>query len=449
MGLFAKYPMLTDVGNAERFASVSGNDFRWCSPWQKWLHWDGTRWSPDDREITTDTAMKFIRYCRGIAGQTEDRKQREEILAFLQSCEGRGRLAAMIELVRAKLPIIPDELDADPMLFNVKNGTIDLKTGEMKPHDRADGITQVSPVEYDPFAECPKWKAFLSEIMLGRQELIDFLQTLAGYCLTGRTSEQIFAILYGLGRNGKTVLINVLLHIIGDYAREMPSEMLMIRKNEGVPNDLAALRGRRLITCSESEGGGRLAESRVKALTGQDMITARFLFGEYFTFTPTFKLLLRTNHKPRIRGSDHAIWRRIALIPFEYRVPEEKVNPNLEAALIEEAPGILNWAIEGCLRWQREKLIRPDVIQAATEAYKEAEDILGDFLRENTIPDKDGRIKSGELYKTYNEWTQANGARQISQKAFSESMEEHGYEKIKGRDFTYWLGIMKKGENDA
>ncbi len=441
--LFDRHPELTDIGNAERFATVNGKDFRWCPAWGKWLHWDGARWCPDEREITLDTAMKFIRYCRAMAEQIDDRGRRDDVLESLAKCESRSKLTSMIELVKAKLPIVPDELDEDKMVFNCANGTLDLRSGEIRQHDRADGITKVSPVSYSPLAECPKWLTFLDEISLGRKEIVDFLQAFVGYCMTGETREQVFLVCHGLGQNGKTVFVNTVLNLLGDYGREMPADLLLIRKNEGIPNDLATLRGHRFITCAESESGARLAESRVKAMSGQDAITARFLFGEYFSFTPQFKLLLRTNHRPRIRGSDHAIWRRIALVPFEYQVPPEKQNPRLEEELREEASGILRWAVEGCLRWQREGLVRPEVIKAATESYREAEDILGDFLRERTTADKGGKVQSSVLYRSYVSWTQSNGGRQISQKAFSEALEERGMEKMTTRNGVYWFGLLE------
>lgn len=444
--LFSVHPDLTDLGNAERFALVMGKDCRWIPAWKKWLHWDGTRWNPDDREITMRTVQTFVRYCRGMAGQMNDSKRRPEILAFLARCEGREKINATIELARARLATTPEALDKNPWIFNARNASIDLKTGEPNQPNREDLITKSGGVDYLVDAVCPRWERFLDQVMLGSPELIRFLLLFAGYCLTGLATEQVFAIWFGLGANGKSVLINVLLGVMGDYAREMPADLLLIRRNDAISNDVAALRGLRFVTCNESDAGGRLAESRLKQLTGGDAVTARFLYGEFFTFKPEFKLALRTNHRPSIRGTDHAVWRRIALVPFNYKVPEEQRNPHLaEELLAEEGPGILNWMIRGCLEWQREGLHRPAEVEAATSEYREAEDILGGFLAENTAPDRNARTPSSKLYSAYCTWAEGSRMHPMSQKRFSLALEERGMTKKKDPDGMRWLGILLKG----
>ncbi len=440
--LFKIHPETTDTGNADRFAVVSGDDFRFCALWKKWIRWDCRRWAIDECEAILERAMKFIRYCRSVAETFPNGEEKSQVLSWLGKSESHAKLTAMLSLARAKLSVIPDSLDSDPWLFNVQNGTLDLRTGEIRPHDRADMITKISPVEYRPFEECPKWKKFLEEILLGRQEVINYLKRFLGYCLTGLTREQLFVIAWGLGENGKTVIANVLLHIFGDYAGEFPTESLMVRKNEGIPNDLAALRGCRLAMFAESESGQRLAESRLKSLTGGDLVAARYLYGEFFSFTPQCKLILRTNHRPHIRGTDHAIWRRVSLIPFEYKVPADKKNAQLTEELKAEASGIFNWLIEGCMNWQQEGLKQPVMIEEATEDYRQEEDVLGDFLKQKTATDVSGRTQSKTLYDAYVGYCQANGLHELSQKAFSMTLEERGMKKIKAKNGNYWHGIL-------
>jgi len=302
------------------------------------------------------------------------------------------------------IPIAPDQFDTDPWLLNCLNGTIDLKNGELRPHNRDDLITRMVPVEYDAKATCPLFLKFLDRIMGGNQSLISFLQKILGYSLTGSTREQCLFFLYGLGANGKSTLLNIVQSLWGDYATRTSSETFLAKKPGSIPNDVAALRGARLAIAVEVEQGRRLAEVLVKEMTGGDTISARFMRAEWFSFKPQFKILLAANHKPIIRGTDFAIWRRIRLIPFTVQIPKEEQDRDLPEKLSAELPGILNWAVAGCLQWHFGGLELPKEVDDATQDYRAEMDVLGGFIAERCIVDPGADATAAELYKSYTVW---------------------------------------------
>jgi len=263
------------------------------------------------------------------------------------------------------------------------------------------------PVSYDPDAQCPQWTEFLTDIMCGNADMVSFLQRVVGYSLTGRTTEQCFFILYGTGANGKSVFISVLRNLLGEYAKTAEFSSFIERKNDTVRNDLARLSGARFVVGSEGDAGHALSESVVKSLTGEDTITARYLYKEYFEFVPTFKLFLVTNHKPDIKNQDRGIWRRVYLIPFVKSVLPENQNPHLVEELSAELPGILRWAVDGCRAWQALKLQPPAIVQEATEEYRQDMDILGPFLEECFLRDTDSRTPSSSIYTEYVQWCES------------------------------------------
>jgi len=329
----------------------------------------------------------------------------------------------------------------------VKNGTIDLRTGKLKPHNRADFITKLVPIEYRPEMETPLWRAFLNKIMEGNQELIRFIQKAAGYSLTGLVNERCLFICYGTGSNGKSVFLGTLLKIAGEYAKQVPKELLIKRRygNEH-PTVIADLFGVRLATTIETEKDNIFAESQVKWLTGGDRITARFMRGDYFQFNPTHKIWMATNHKPIIRGTDNAIWDRIRLIPFNVTIPPEEQDKNLAEKLEAELPGILAWAVEGCLLWQREGLCPPPEVIKATEKYREEMDILADFFADCCIIGPEHTEKNADLYKTYSRWCEEQGEKPVSQRTFSQSLQERGYRNERTRNGRIWRGLRLSDE---
>ncbi len=325
--------------------------------------------------------------------------------------------------------------------MNVSNGTLDLRTGELRPHRREDWLTKITPIVYDPEASCPQWHAFLRCILAGRQDVIDFLQRAIGYSLTGDTSEQCLFLLHGTGANGKSTFLEIARALLGDYAEQAEFSTFLHKDRDTVRNDLAKLRGARFVSAVEVEEGRRLSEVVVKQLTGGDTITARFLFKEFFDFKPGFKLWLAANHKPVIRGTDYAIWRRIHLVPFTVTIPREEQDKKLPAKLKKELPGILAWAVKGCLAWQQDgQLVAPGAVEAATTAYRAEMDLIGGFLDECCVQQENAHAEASDLYNAYRVWS---GDKITTQTAFGRRLGERGF--VRGRNTVtghiIWRGI--------
>jgi len=359
--------------------------------------------------------------------------------------ENQSRIKAMIELAKSEseIVIVPEALDTDEWLLNTINGTIDLRTGELKPHVRENLITKLVSVQYDPDAVCPTWDACLHKIMGGNNELIRFLQKAIGYSLTGSTREQCMFILYGAGANGKSTFLNTIERLLADYAQQTPTDTLMAKKNEGIRNDVARLKGTRFVTASEAEQGKAMAESLIKQMTGGDKLTARFLHGEFFEFVPKFKLFLATNHKPNIRGVDNGIWRRIRLIPFTVTIPDAERDSDLGDKLLVELPGILRWAVEGCLAWQREGLAAPVEINQATAEYRSDMDWLQAFIDERFVVRSGLKIPASSLYQEYQQWCGQNGEHEYSQRILGMRLKDKGFETRRSgaSGSTDWYGL--------
>lgn len=449
----SRFP-LTELGNAERLVHSYGEDLRFCHPWNKWLVWDGKRWAIDATSEIDRKVCTAIRKMLAEAETINDEGERKALVKWeLRSESSRSRREIIDHAKRLEgIPILPEDMDQHKWIFNANNGEIDLKTGELLPHRRENLITKLAKVDFDPDAECPLWNQVLYRIMGKSQSLIDFLQKAVGYALTGDTGEQCLFILWGSGANGKSTFLDTISALLGDdYAQNTPTQTLMARRGEGIPNDIAALKGARFVTAIEAEEGQRFAESLLKSMTGGDKLTARFMRGEFFSFTPEFKLFLATNHKPQIRGTDNAIWRRIHLIPFEVTIPPEERDRNLVAKLRKELPGILNWAIEGCLKWQQEGLCVPDEVRAATIQYKAEMDTLGDFLAECCVEGDNLTVENIVLYKIYTTWCEANNERPVGQKMFSSRMVGRGFTNPRGgtNGRRIWAGLGLKPSTDG
>jgi putative DNA primase/helicase len=303
------------------------------------------------------------------AAAIDDEALRKPEVAWALKSDSHERRAAMLKDAGALLPMPSDTLDSDPYLFNVENGTLDLRTGLQRPHNPADRITKLAPVVYDPTATAATWDQFLARIFTGDRELIRFIQRAVGYSLTGLTTEQVMFLLWGTGQNGKSTFITTLQALFGDYARQTAFDTFLAasKSTPGAARpDIVRLRGARLISALEAPAGARLAETVVKSLTGGDIISARDLYSSGSEFRMEGKLWLAANNKPEIRGTDLAIWRRIRLVPFTVTIPEEEKDPQLADKLRAELPGILNWAVEGLAVWQREGLGVPVAVERAT-----------------------------------------------------------------------------------
>ncbi len=429
----------TDLGNAERLADRLRGKALWCHPWKCWMVWDGKRWLRDERagEQIYQTAFQILK-------AAALRAQTKESLSWELKSQDRKNITNMIELSKqcGDMAALPQEFDRDDWLLNVPNGTIDLRTGELRPHRREDRITRIGNVPFEPDAPFDEWHRFLDRVTDGSRDLQLFLARAAGYSLTGSTSEQCLMFLYGSGLNGKSTFMELITHVLGDYAMHTPTETLMMKRDSGIPNDLARLKGARLVAATETEAGKRLAESLIKQLTGGDPITARYLHAEYFTFRPTFKLWLSGNHKPTIRGADEGIWRRMRLVPFEVRIPDHEVDPDLGDKLKEHAVGILSWMVAGCLDWQRNRLPIPAKVKDATGLYREDMDTIGNFLEECVVGQRDAFLTSADLYRTYRAWCDGNGERPESQKALSQQMIARGHPATKNsRGIRGFMGL--------
>ena len=441
---------LTDTTTAEKLYKEYGKEIRYNSSWKKWLVFDGQRWVVDNGSLVQDKSIKIVRSLYREMLKTSDHRERMEIERYAKICENTHKRENIVKAASwiKELNIDSNEIDKNPWLFCVKNGTLDLRTGEFKEHDKEDFINKLAEVEYDPAADCPEWKKFIREIMNYNNELIQYLQTVCGWAITGDTSEQTMFILYGSGANGKSTFLNTLMYLLGDYAIATPTETFMSRKGEAIGNDLARLRGTRFVTTTETEQGKKIAEPLIKQITGNDRITARFLYGEYFNFQPTFKVFMATNHKPSIRGADHGIWRRIKLIPFTTRIPEEKQDKHLEDKLKKEVSGILNWLLEGVSRWRNEKLKAPPVVLTATDEYRSEMDIIGNFVKDCCIQKPGITIKVRELYKAYQQWCTDNNERVASERYLALRLQEIGFERTRTAENRFWKGLGLKVESN-
>jgi putative DNA primase/helicase len=441
---------LTDAGNAERFQAHVGDRFAFAHPWGSWMHFDGVRWQRDGSGESVRAALATLRAMAGESEKVPDEDHRGGLLKHALESESSARLAAMLTLGQAMLPIAPEALDQDPDLLNVANGTLDLRTGELRPHDRRDWLTRLAPVRYEPDAVCPLWESFLRRVMGGNERLIGFLQRAVGYSLTGHGNEQVLFLLYGVGANGKSTFLETVRALLADYSTTADFTTFLKRDNEGARNDLARLVGTRFVAAVEAEAGKPLAEALVKQLTGGDTITARFLFKEFFDFRPQFKIWLAANHKPGIYGSDHGIWRRIRLVPFTVTIPEAERDPRLVAKLAAELPGILAWAVRGCLAWRERGLGVPDEVRAATASYREEMDLFGGFLDEGCIAEGGAVVTAKDLYVAYQGWCEANGEKPRSQKALSVGLKERGFEAGRmPKGARCWRGLRLRREGEA
>jgi putative DNA primase/helicase len=363
---------LSDLGNSERFVIGNAADVRHIQTTKQWLVWDGRRFRVDDAGEVKRRTKLTMRSILLEAAVMDSEKHRNELIAHQIRSESERAIRAAISLAESDPKIAKRlaDFDADPMLLNLLNGTLDLRSCELRPHSRDDLITKLAQVEFNPDAKAPTWERFLNEIMEGDRDRIGFLQRWSGYSATGNTSEHKLLLAYGLGANGKSTFTETLRQAYGDYALQADFSTFLESKGNGIRNDIARLAGARLVCAIESDAGKRMGETVVKHLTGGDTVAARYLYSEHFEFRPTFKLWLATNHRPKIIGTDEAIWRRIALVPFEVVIPPEKRDRALLEKLEAEAPGILNWALEVCATGKVGDLLspRPSPSQQATIA---------------------------------------------------------------------------------
>ena len=473
----------TDDANADLLLGIHGADIRYCPPWDKWLLWSGSHWRIDTRldidrlsadvprslrtraiTLTQEQQSLLERMAALLSRINADPAQRQGLtkehsrllerktaiddevdwlLKLAGKLEGTAKRGCMLLATRHKVVVHHSDLDKGHFLLNASNGTVDLATGELRPHIRADLLTHDVEIPFDPFTAAPTWLQFLNSTFSGDADLIQFVQRAVGYSLTGDVREQVLLICHGVGSNGKSVFLNILRKLLGNLAWQAAPDLLMADKQRRHPTEQADLFGKRLVVCQETGEGRRFNENLVKQLTGGDGITARRMHEDFWQFNPTHKLWLSTNHKPEIRGTDFAIWRRIRLIPFNVKFTDDgpaRKDPEMEAKLTAELPGILAWAITGCIAWQRDGLKSPAAVADATANYQAEMDVLAAWLGECCIVGKRYEVKAADLYRSYVGWCEQSGEFPEKQRKLGMRLTERGFERFSNNG-AWWRGV--------
>lgn len=439
---------LTDIGNAERLVDRHGDDLRFV-PQLGWLAWDGDRWKLDEDGEPMRRAQETARSIQHEADTAGDNDLRKALRRHAAMSESRSRLEAALELATVDRRIVasPAALDADPWALNVSSGTLDLRTGRLRPHDRGDLITKLAPVLFDPDAIAPLWMSVVDRVSANDREWVAFLRRAIGYSLTGLTSEQVVFFCVGAGANGKSTLLESVRRLLGDYALHTAAETLIEqRRSSGPRPELVRLQGARLVTAAETSETAPLNEALVKQVTGGEPVTARAMYAKReIEFAPTFKLWLATNHAPKIRGADEGIWRRIHRVPFRVTIPEAERDAELGEKLAQELPGILTWALAGCLEWQSTRLDAPESVTSATAAYRAEMDDLGEFIDELCVVSDNAKVRTATLYTAYDSWAKAAGMEPLPIETFGKRLGARGLQPGKVDGHRGWLGIGLKG----
>jgi putative DNA primase/helicase len=411
-------PWNSEEALALKFAAKYEKELRYTAAWGRWEEWDGRAWKPDSTCRVFDRARTICR----TASRTCEKP------ALARKVASAATVAAVERLARAdrRHAAAVDQWDANPWLLNTHSGVLDLRTGLLRQARAEDYMTKMTAV--GPAPGCPLWHKFLDRITGGNRERQKFLQRLCGYFLTGLTGEEVFPFFYGTGANGKTKFVEAIAGMMGDYARSAPIETFVVSQNERHPTELAGLQGFRLVTATETEEGQRWAESKLKMLTGGDRISARYMRQDFFDFKPQFKLLISGNHRPALRSVDEAARRRFILVPFDVTIPPDERDKQLGDKLRAEWPGILGWAIEGCLEWQRGGLQSPQEVRAATDEYFAQEDALGRWIEERCASDVNGTTTVSALWADWKQWSEANNEWTGKLKSFSQNLAARGFQ---------------------
>lgn len=435
---------LTDSGNADRLEDAYQGQIRYCVERGRWLIWDSRRWVPDDTGRIYALALERMRLIPSSEiSSAMTPAELKAIHKWAKASESKNKLEAMISLgqKRQDLVIRAGDLDANDWTLNVANGLIDLRTGSLLPHNPTDYCSKLVDTPYDPNAAAPLWERFLSEILSGNQDLISFLQRAIGYCLSGSIQEQCFFILHGIGANGKSTFLTTLRMLLGDYAAQMAPSTLQVRRDSNARGDIARLDGARLVLSSETGRDTRLDEPLVKQMTGGDPLVARYLYHEDFEFIPKFKIFVATNKRPEIHGQEEGIWRRVHLIPFDVTIPETRRDPQLLAKLTLEFPGILAWAMRGCLDFLANGLQPPTRVQEATAAYRTESDVLGGFLESCCVLAAGHRVSVKDLYESYRRYCEANSEEPLAKGTLSKILRDRGITPDRKGAVRYHIGI--------
>lgn len=443
---------LTDLGNAETIVLLFSDRLRYDNQMGKWLIYHKHYWKVDREGEIKKFASLAMRKRLQHSSRIQDQEKRGKLARWALRSESRQSINSMIELAQFQKPIsaLTNDFDKDDFLLGCQNGVINLKTGKLLQGRPEMMISKSANVSFNSSAKCDRWLKFLNEIFANDSEMVEAAQRYVGYSLTGNTNEQVMFILYGSGSNGKSTFLDVILKVMGDYGANTPFTTFESTQFDGskIPNDIAKLSGKRFVWSSEIKDRAKINEGRIKALTGGDPITARFLHKEYFTFTAGFKIWFSVNHKPVVNDNSFAFWRRIRLIPFEMKFEGENKDENLKDKLFSEIPGILKWAIAGCLNWQKFGLPFPEKIESATKEYQAESDTISQFLDDCTIRIEGQSVEAGILYESYKNWANKNNEHALTANRFGRKMSEFGLQKGKDgetRRFMYLnLAILDK-----
>ncbi|SFG41272.1 phage/plasmid primase, P4 family, C-terminal domain-containing protein [Palleronia marisminoris] len=424
-------PALSDDAIAAEFVSVHGQNWKHVAAWGAWYRWSGTVWERDETGLVREMVRQV---CRSAAQQADKPAEARHIASD-------RKMSAVLRVAAADpgIAVAPSRWDAHPMLLNTPSGMVDLATGEIGPHDPDLLISQMTTASSG--GDCPRWSTFLHEITDGYADLQAYLARLAGYCLTGSTREQAFAFLHGHGANGKSVFLQTLASIMGNYASTATLDTFMASKSERHLTELAGLRAARLVLVPETEAGRSWAEARIKAVTGGERLRANFMRRDHFEFEPQFKLIVAGNNRPALNGVGEAMRRRLHLVPFTVTIPPERRDPRLVEKLLAERDGILGWMLAGCADWQREGLSPPSCIRAAAEEYFEEEDLIGQWIQERCICDGKHKAPAAQLFQSWKAWVEDGGYPSGSQKALGEALRARGFEPTMVRRQRGWAGI--------
>jgi putative DNA primase/helicase len=435
-------PEFSDDALALIFAQQRGVDWRYVDGWGRWHNWDGAHWRFDDTLLVHDIILGSVCRAQALKAEFLNKKNVPRSLASAKTMQSVERIARGHRTIAATV----DQWDADRWLLGTPAGTVDLRAGKMRQARREDYITRLTAVAPSR-SPCPLWLAFLERVTGGDADLQGFLQRMAGYALTGVTIEHALFFFYGTGSNGKGTFINTLAGILGGYSSVASMDTFIASYNERHSTDLAMLRGARLVSAQETEEGRRWAEAKLKALTGGDPVTARFMRQDNFTYTPQFKLIIAGNHKPALRNVDPAMRRRFNLVPFTETIADGEIDRGFAMKLRQEWPAILAWAIEGCLLWQRYGLDQPVSVRAATDDYFVAEDSFARWLEEECVlrpDDPKFRDPSQALWKSWSQWCSENGEQPGSQRSLSERLAARGFQPYRTGKERGFCGISAR-----
>ena len=440
---------LNDVGNANRFVARFRNSSLYSPVQDRWYDWTDRYWQEDKSKLCIQHAEEIRQVIKDDAETATNPKARKVLLEHAHRCGSIGRLESLLRVAQAYLAKDINDFDRDPELLNLNNGTFDLRTCSLREHNPADFLTSLIHLEYKPEAKAKRWEQFIQEIFDGNEELIGFVQRAIGYSLSGIMDEQVFFLLYGTGANGKSIFLNTVMAVLEEYAATAQSSTFMLKKYDTSTNDMARLKGKRFVITTEAAGGAKFDEEKIKQVVAGDKITARFLFQEFFEFTPQFKLWIACNHKPKVQGDDRGIWRRIRLIPFSQVFEGDRCDQQLGTKLLVEREGILRWIIDGFKEWKRHGLGRAGLVDAATEEYRSEMDNLGEFMAECCVINPKCQVNSGLLHTEFKRWTEARGEWSMTQTMLSLRLKERGIMKRHSKHGTKLIGIGLKDEKDS